>query len=133
MGLDLRFEFQMNRMGLINGMEWQVEPSIDPVFFSREPATIKIDSTLMQMYTGTYELGGMESKVYTKADGILYLFVAGQPEYELLPTGEHKFTIRTLEGYYMEFVKSDEGNFDEVLFIQPNGTFKARRKHQADD
>ena len=58
---------------------------------------------------------------------LLYLFVPGQPEYELLPTAKHKFSIKILDGYKVEFVENDNGDITELLFIQPNGTFTAKK------
>jgi hypothetical protein len=66
--------------------------------------------------------------MYTKEETTLYLFVPGQPEYELLPTSKHKFSIKALEGFKVEFVESEDGSIKEVLMVQPNGTFKATRK-----
>ena len=69
-----------------------------------------------------------EIKVYIKNENKLYLFVKGQPEYELLATGTHKFVIRTLEGFKVEFVESDDKLINKIMVIQPNGTFEASRK-----
>lgn len=63
-----------------------------------------------------------------KGDETLYLFVPGQPEYELLATGKYNFSIKALEGYKLEFIEGEKEAIIEVLFIQPNGTFKAKRK-----
>jgi hypothetical protein len=58
----------------------------------------------------------------------LFLFVEGQPEYELQPSGINKFSTKKLEGYSFEFTEAENGNINGVLFIQPNGTFKATKK-----
>jgi len=52
----------------------------------------------------------------------------GQPEYELLATDKHKFSFKALEGFKVEFVEFDDKSINEIVFIQPNGTFKAKRK-----
>jgi hypothetical protein len=54
--------------------------------------------------------------------------VAGQPEYELLPTDNHKFSFKILEGFKVEFVENEKKQYNEIILIQPNGTFKASRK-----
>jgi hypothetical protein len=58
----------------------------------------------------------------------LFLFVSGQPEYELLPTSINKFSIKTLERYKIEFIEAEDGNIVDALFIQPDGTYKATKK-----
>ena len=82
----------------------------------------------LEKYVGDYELSGTAIKVYIKNDSKLYLFVKGQPEYELLATDKHKFSFKTLEGFKVEFVESDDESITEIILIQPNGTFKAMRK-----
>ena len=58
----------------------------------------------------------------------MHLFVAGQPEYELLATDKHKFSFKTLEGFKVEFTESDDKSIDIMTLYQPNGTFKTKRK-----
>lgn len=82
----------------------------------------------LEKYVGEYELAGMTAKFYIKGENTLYLFVPGQPEYELLPLEKHKFALKIVEGYKVEFVEDESGNLTEVLFVQPNGTFKAKKK-----
>ena len=41
---------------------------------------------------------------------------------------KHKFSFKTLEGFKVEFVESDDKSINEIKVIQPNGTFKAVRK-----
>ena len=72
-------------------------------------------------------LGSMTSKIYLKGGNTLFLFVPGQPEYELFSTGTHKFSIKNLEGFKLEFMEGEKG-ISDVNFIQPNGTFKATKK-----
>jgi hypothetical protein len=85
-----------------------------------------VDKGTLEKYVGEYELGGMTAKFYLKGES-LFLFVPGQPEYELVPTGNHKFSIKSLDGFKIEFVRSDD-KVTEAVFVQPNGTFKAKRK-----
>jgi hypothetical protein len=79
------------------------------------------------MYTGQYDISGTEIKVYLKKK-VLYLFVKGQPEYEQIPTAKHKFQFKSLEGFKIEFLESEDGSINEIKMIQPHGTFVAKRK-----
>jgi len=125
----LRFNFIADAKGEIAKVQANIEPALDhAIEFERKPSTITVDAETLSAYVGEYELGGMVAKVYIKNDTILYVFVPGQPEYELLPTGKDKFTIKILSGYNVEFMTEKDGKFTELMFKQPNGTFKAVRK-----
>lgn len=124
----LRFNFVSNNSGDISHVKAKIEPALDhPIEFKREPPTIDVDEALLEKYVGTFELSGMNIKVYTKNSNTLYLFVQGQPEYELLATDKHKFSFKTLEGFKVEFVESEGGAIDEMTLFQPNGTFATKR------
>ena len=125
----LRFNFITNNAGEISGFKGKIEPALpDPIEFKRKPNTIEVDKTTLEKYIGEYELAGTTIKFYIKNDKTLFLFVAGQPEYELLATAKHKFALKILEGFKVEFFEDDKGLINEVLMIQPNDSFKAKRK-----
>ncbi len=125
----LRFNFITNNAGEISGMKSKIEPALpDPIEFKRKPNTIEVDKATLEKYIGEFELSTITIKFYIKNDNTLYLFVTGQPEYELLPTSKHKFALKILEGYKLEFLEDDKGAINEVLMMQPNGNFKAKRK-----
>lgn len=125
----LRFNFITNDGGEISLVRIKVEGALDhPIEFKHSPNIVDVDKAILEKYVGDYELAGTTIKVYIKNETKLYLFVQGQPEYELLATDKHKFSFKTLEGFKVEFVESDDGSITEVLLIQPNGTFKASRK-----
>ncbi len=125
----LRFNFGTNDGGDISDVRMKVEGALeDPIVFKHTPTTIDVDKATLETYVGDYELAGTVIKVYIKNEDVLYLFVAGQPEYELLATSKHKFSFKILEGFKVEFLESEDGSINEVMLIQPNGTFKATRK-----
>jgi CubicO group peptidase (beta-lactamase class C family) len=124
----LRFNFRTNDTGDISSLSIKIEPALDVLEFKRTPKGMKVNPDLLQIYVGDFDLGGMAVRFYIKDDKTLYLFVPGQPEYELLATDKHKFALKILDGYKIEFLEGEGGKMDEVLFMQPNGTFKAKRK-----
>ena len=125
----LRLNFITNNGGEISLVRMKVEGALDhPIQFKHKPNIIDVDKATLEKYVGDYELSGTAIKVYIKNDSKLYLFVKGQPEYELLATDKHKFSFKTLEGFKVEFVESDDESITEIILIQPNGTFKAMRK-----
>ncbi len=127
-GKSLKIKFNTNDAGDISGAELKIEPTTDAIVFERTPNSIDVDAKTLEQYVGEYELAGTTIKVYIKDENVLYVFVPGQPEYELIPTEKHKFSFKALEGFKVEFVPSDDGNIDAVKAIQPNGIFTAKRK-----
>ncbi|RZN82676.1 MAG: serine hydrolase [Winogradskyella sp.] len=126
-GSSLKVNFKTNEAGDIESVSTSIEPQTDPIVFKRTPNTLKVDAETLQQYVGKYDLAGTEIKVYIKDENVLYAFLEGQPEYALVPTAEHKFNLKILDGYKVEFIETD-GKITNVKFIQPNGVFKAERK-----
>ena len=124
----LLFNFTTNNVGDISAVKIGLEPTLDPIVFKRSPNSIDVDLSTLESYVGEYEFSGMVIKIYIKQGNTLYAFVEGQPEYELIPTEQHKFSLKILEGFKIEFLESKEESINELLMIQPNGTFKAKRK-----
>ena len=121
------FQFQMNRAGEITWVEAELQPGLKPLQFMKTPKAAPVDSAQLKKYEGEYELGGVTAKVYLKSN-VLYVFVPGQPEYETIPAGNHEFKLKVLSGYSVKFEVNDKGEVTALNFIQPNGTFKAKRK-----
>lgn len=124
---ELRFNFLTNDAGDISALKAKIEPTLEPIEFKRTPKIVEVDMQTMQSYVGEYELAGMIAKVYIKEKN-LCLFVPGQPEYQLLPTSNNKFSIKGLDGFKVEFVNGENKAISSILFIQPNGTFEAKKK-----
>jgi hypothetical protein len=123
-----RFNFRTGDDGNIESLMFAVEPALKPHEFRRKLEEIDVDPEELSAYEGEYELAGMVAKVYVKNDTTLYLFVPGQPEYELQPIGTNLFAIKSLEGFRLEFTVDKNGDIVSVIFIQPNGRFEAVRK-----
>lgn len=124
----LAFNFQIDNEGEIYNLKLKIEPTLQPLEFIRKPKTIDVEETTLQSYVGKYDLSGTILKTYIKEKNSLYLFVKGQPEYELLPTDKHKFSFKVLDGFKVEFIENEEGKIGEIKVIQPNGTFRAVKK-----
>ncbi|WP_296386442.1 serine hydrolase [Winogradskyella sp.] len=128
-GRSLKITFSAYESGDIDYGRVTAEPTVDAIAFKRTPNTIDVDAKTLEQYVGKYNLAGTEIKAYIKDENVLYVFVPGQPEYALIPTSEHKFNFKTLEGFKIEFIETDS-KINEVKFIQPNGTFVAKRKSE---
>ncbi|MEO5977111.1 MAG: serine hydrolase [Chryseolinea sp.] len=125
--LDTNFNYRTNDFGEIAMITLKLEPTVDALEFKRVPLLTPVDKSLLGKYAGDYEVGGMTAHVFVKNEKTLALTVPGQPEYELIPNGPNKFILKNMEGFKCEFIESN-GVFSEMVFIQPNGTFKAKRK-----
>ncbi|WP_040278156.1 serine hydrolase [Psychroserpens damuponensis] len=126
-GKSIKMTFLTNETGDISEGKIKIEPTVDAISFKRTPNTIDVDAKTLEMYTGTYDISGTEIKAYIKND-VLFLFVKGQPEYEQIATSKHKFSFKTLEGFKVEFLESEDGTIHAIKMFQPNGTFVANRK-----
>ncbi len=105
----------------------RVEPK--PNAIDDRPKAIDVDPDTFKQYVGEYELKGTTIKIYTEANGTkLFVFVADQAPYELVPTGEHQFTFKISNDYKIEFKNLKNGVFKELITVQPDGTYKAVRK-----
>jgi CubicO group peptidase (beta-lactamase class C family) len=134
-GFDTTFilpaHFEMDDKGNISKLLMEVQDGVQPIVFERIPEVKPVPKDSLKKYVGDFAVTpAVSAKVYIKADSVLYLFVPGQPEYELVPVEENKFTIKNANGYSLQFNTNSEGKITEVLFIQPNGTFKATKKEE---
>ncbi|WP_194973433.1 serine hydrolase [Aquiflexum lacus] len=126
----MQFNFRINNLGEIASLSFKAEPMVDAIEFKRKPKEIELDKETLEKYTGDYDLGGQVAKFYLKEGNVntLFLFVAGQPEYDLLPIGKNKFALKVAEGYTIVFTEDESGKIIEAVFNQPNGVFVAKRK-----
>lgn len=125
--LETNFNYRTNDAGEIAMINLKLEPTIDALEFKRVPLAAPVDKSLLTRYEGDYEIGGMVAHVFMKGEKTLALTVPGQPEYELIATGVNKFALKNMDGFKCEFIESN-GAFAELVFMQPNGTFRAKRK-----
>lgn len=118
--------FYMNEAGDIVSINMTLEAGMDPFVFTRAAKAQNVNSEELVLYVGEYEIAGQKGiKTYVK-EKTLYFLVPGQPEYELIPLGNHKFDIKALSGFSLEFLL-EGGKVNEVKMNQPNGIFKAKK------
>ena len=123
----MRLNFATGDGGDISKVSLIAEPALEPIAFKRIPKTIDVSTSDLAKYVGDYSLMDTKLKVYIKNENVLYLYVPGQPEYELIPTEKHKFSLKILDGYKIEFFEKDN-LITDLSLIQPNGTFKAKKE-----
>lgn len=123
----IKITFRIDELGDIATASIPLEGPVKPIMFTKGPKAKPMSKDSLQRYVGDYTLAGATVKVYVKGENTLYVFVPGQPEYELIATDKHKFAIKILPAYKVEFSGNAKGEISELTFIQPNGTFKATR------
>lgn len=124
-----KIQFAMNEAGDITKILMQFEDELKPLEFSRKPKPKEISKEDLKKYEGSFELApGVDAKFYIKGEKTLYAFIEGQPEYELVATDKNTFVLKALSGYSVKFDENEKGEITAVSFIQPNGTFKAKKK-----
>lgn len=122
-----RFRFLMNDAGDISSVSSVMEPTLPAVTFTKKARVKSVSVSELQQYTGEYHLGGVICKVYIK-DATLYVLVPGQPDYELASVGNHRFTLKAVNGYFVQFELNDKNETTALTFVQPNGNFRAVKK-----
>jgi CubicO group peptidase (beta-lactamase class C family) len=121
--------FTVNVKGEIESIKLPLEASVDAIEFKKEVAAIDVKKEDLEKLVGEYELPGPAIvKVYIRGEKTLMVLVPGQPDYELVPVKENMFNLKIISGYSVKFEKDEKGNISSLSFIQPNGTFKAKRK-----
>ena len=120
-----KVSFITNKSGEINELHAKLEPGVKDIVFTRK--LVAKDASQLQTYVGDYDFGGQVAKVYLRGENTLMLFVPGQPDYELLAVKEHEFKLKAADGFTFRF-NLEGGKVIEMVAIQPNGTFKAKRK-----
>src|SRR5436189_152044 len=121
--------FNMDAKGEIVSLKTKMEPAVKDIVFEKLPPEVELRKEDLKKYEGDFDLGsGVIAKFYIKGEKTLYAFIEGQPEYELMASGKNKFELKALKGYSVQFDENEKGEIIAVNFVQPNGTFKAKKK-----
>jgi hypothetical protein len=123
----LAVSFSTDREGNIASLAAPFEPLVKDIVFTRVPAGDCMNPAFRQRCIGTFGHGATTVVVAQDNDGQLTLTVGSQPTYKLRPYQNRTFLSDELEGFRVEFHLGPDGQVDELLSHQPNGTFVARR------
>jgi hypothetical protein len=123
-----KIRFITNNKGEIGSIEAALEPAVKDIVFTKLLPAIKVEKSDLQKYLGEYELNGTVIKFYIKGDNTLMVLVPGQPDYELVPTKKDEFDLKGVPGFSCKFNMDEKNEPISVSFIQPNGTFTAKKK-----
>jgi len=125
----LKINFQTSAAGEISSALIPLQPGLKDIEFTRKSKPKELNKEALSRYTGEFEFApGANVKFYLKGDKTLFAFIEGQPEYELVPVDKNKFDLKVLPGYSVLFEENEKAEILSASFIQPNGTFKAKKK-----
>lgn len=122
-----KISFNTNLKGEIDEMGVEIEPALGKDIIFKRKNEYKPTKEELEKLVGEYELAGTAVKISLKGETLM-MFVAGQPEYELLPTKANEFDLKNVKGFSVKFNKNDKGEITDLVSQQPNGNFKAKKK-----
>lgn len=124
-GKGTKINFQTNAQGDVDRLSLPLEPAVAEIVFTRKPTQLTAEQ--LRRFVGEYELPGAVATVELQAGDRLTVTVLGQPTYELLPYRANELKLKGLTGYSLRF-EEENGVVTAASFVQPNGTFRAKRK-----
>ena len=124
---DMKYTFQTDLNGTVTSLSVPFEPRVKEAVFIRRPDAKLSDPTWLKLLVGEYELGG-DIFAISLAGERLWLNLKGQPPYELEPSFEGWFNLKSLTGFRIRFNADAKGRITELVSSQPNGVFTAKRK-----
>ncbi|MBL8886918.1 MAG: serine hydrolase [Phycisphaerales bacterium] len=121
-----KLDFVTGTDGEIVGVRAAMEPAEEPFTFTRLGDAKLSDATFLHQLVGEFAIEAQPVR-FALVGSTLTATLPGQPVYELEPTRNATFRIKTLPGFTIQFIAGSGGAFDEARFVQPNGVFVARR------
>lgn len=122
-----KVSFLTDLKGNISSLSVQLETAVEPSVFTKMPEKAMLEKSFLEKFVGEYMIGQTKSTVFLKGDKTLFIFVPGQPEYELVPYQGTEFNFKALSGFSIEFIMDESGTVTEAKVTQPNGVFTAKK------
>jgi hypothetical protein len=87
--------------------------------------TVTVADSVLQSYTGQYELAPKFILTITKEGNNLFGQATGQGKLQIFPETQSKFFLKTVDAE-VEFIKDDKGQVTKLVLYQ-NGAHDAKR------
>lgn len=122
--------FRTNAKGDVDGLSIPLEPSAPEIVFTKKPPARLSDPAFLKTLEGTFAMVDNPSftVTFTLKGDILTATVPGQPTYTLEPYRGTEFKLKELTGFTVRFLLDAKGAVTEVLLLQPDGAYSAKRK-----
>jgi CubicO group peptidase (beta-lactamase class C family) len=125
----LALAFSTDRDGTVASLAAAFEPLVKDIVFARMAAGDCTRADFRRRCTGTFISHGIQAVVVGQdGDGQLTLTIGSQPTCALRPSQGRSFVVAAAAASRVEFHLGPDGEADELIFHQPNGTFVARRE-----
>jgi CubicO group peptidase (beta-lactamase class C family) len=121
-----KLNFDTGLDGEIAALSAQMVPTEEAFVFVRLGDEKLSDPNYLKKLVGEFAIESQPVK-FAMSGPVLTATLPGQPVYELEPTRNNTFRIKTLPGFTIQFVPGEGGAFNEAKFVQPNGVFVAKR------
>lgn len=119
-------QFTTSFDGEIDALRAVLDANTPAIVFQRVAAAQLRDPAFLQRLAGKYDMeGGVAT--FSLEGSRLVVTLPGQ-RYELEPTNNLQFNLKSLAGYSVRFVLNDQDMPTAVRFLQPNGVFEGKRK-----
>lgn len=118
--------FGGNLKGDIETITVPLEPSVDPIVFTRRAPASMSEPAFLERFVGEYALGPQTITISRRGKALVAT-IPGQPTYELVPYRGTEFNLKAMKGYSVRF-KVEGGRATEAVFLQPDGVYAAKRK-----
>lgn len=123
-----KISFRNNLKGDIEELVIPLEPNTEDIVFKRKSDMAHAALSYLRQFAGLYQIYGYTVEIAVR-NHMLCAIIPGQPVYELVPSAENEFVVKSMTGYNVRFVLDSQGKVEEVLLIQPYGAFTAKPKN----
>jgi CubicO group peptidase (beta-lactamase class C family) len=113
-----RVQFNSDFSGEIASISVPLEPSVEPIVFTRQPPAEMRDRKFLETLAGDYEVGGVPVTIAVREDNVLQYIVLGNAR-ELIPVRGTYFRLKDLTGVAIEFMKNPSGQYDRLVYYRP--------------
>lgn len=112
--------------GDIESVRIQLEPTVEPIIFTRVADKSMTDPDYLNKLAGQYEVGSSRVTIRVRADNRL-LYVDSSQTRELLPVRNHRFAIKDRPGYLIEFTRDESETFTQIISHTPTTSTLGKR------
>jgi CubicO group peptidase (beta-lactamase class C family) len=123
-----KLSFINNADGNIYELNVPFEQAAGDIIFKKKADNRLSNSDYLRRFTGSYDAYGYTVDIVLRNHALVAL-IPGQPNYELVPSGENEFTVKGLMGTLVRFVRGETA-VEEIVLVHPYGAFSAIPKNR---
>lgn len=127
LGAGFKLSFYTDAKGNIGSIDVHLEPSVNPIVFTRMPDKSMANRAFLEPFVGKYEVMGMTVTIDLRGDTELVASIPGQGDQILEPYQGTTFNLKGLTGFSIEFKRDASGKVTEAVITQPGATLSATR------